>query len=76
MERPLGPGHLSPCAIVTSDVAGAGRREVCPGFLASQLQRPQRGRKEGGDKRQREAVRGCVCEHPSVCECPRECVCV
>ena len=68
-ERPLGPGHLCPLKIVTSDVAGAGCREVCPSFLVSELERPQSGRKERGDKRQREAVRGCVCECPSVYVC-------
>lgn len=55
-ERPPGLGYLSPCAIVTSDVAGAGCREVCPSFLASELERPQRGRKEGGEQ---ETERGC-----------------
>ena len=70
-ERPLGPGHLCPRAIFTSDVAGAGCREVCPSFLASELERPQSGRKERGDKRQREAVRGCVCV--SECVCVYEC---
>lgn len=48
-----------------------------PSFLASELQRPHKGSRGVGDKRQREAVRvwgGCggVSECVSVCVCVRE----
>ena len=72
MERLLGLGQLHPRPIVTSDVMGAGHREVCLSFLASELERPQKGRKEGGT-RDRERLSGFVCV--GVSECVSVCVC-
>lgn len=45
MEKLLGQGQLRPCPVVTSDVVGAGSRDVC---LASELERLQKGEKFGG----------------------------
>lgn len=68
MEKLLGLGQLHPCPIVTSDVMGAGHREVCLSFLASELERPQKGRKEGRT-RDRERLSGSVCVCVRVCKC-------
>lgn len=37
-----GPGQLHPCPIVTSQVMGAGCREIYPGFMASELETSQK----------------------------------
>lgn len=41
------PGQLHPCPIVTSDVVGAGRGEVCPASWLLSWRGPRRGRNEG-----------------------------